>query len=152
NSRWVGFDKPETTGKALLKSLDYCLQQITKEGSLSSETTTILRHWANANLIAVSAGSSPLLISLAPFIDAFSSCSLFVVMGLFAYLWLYKDKKVLLGLGILFIIMISIVHHYQQNHAIFFYAVLNLMRLPAALVGLGMIVYLFMMYSKGRII
>ncbi|CDZ78798.1 type-F conjugative transfer system pilin assembly thiol-disulfide isomerase TrbB [Legionella massiliensis] len=152
NSRWVGFDKPETTGQVLAKSLDFCYQQITKTGELKSNTVKILTQWANASFLAGSLTPTSKAIVVIPLIasmDSLNSCSIFCLLALFSFLWLYKDKSIMLGLGILFIVVVAVVHHFQQNHAIFFYQVLHNLRILAALIGLGLIAYVFVLYSKG---
>ncbi len=153
DSRWVGFDKAETTGKVIERGLDYCYKQISKSGHLTHETKAVLRQWANANLLApgfMTLSSNPaVFIPFVALTDALSSCSLFCVLALFAFLWLYKEKSVMLGLGILYIVVVAITHHYQQAHTIFFYQALRWLRAPAVLIGLGLIAYISLIYSKG---
>jgi glutaredoxin len=151
DSRWVGFDKVETTGRALARSLDYCYQQISKTGQLNPEPKAILKLWSNSSVLATTLTDKPayVFIPLMALSDALSSCSIFAVLALFAFLWLFKEKSRILGLGILFIVVVAIVHHYQQAHAIFFYHALPWLRIPAALIGLGLIAYVYIIYSKG---
>lgn len=151
DSRWVGFDKIETTGQAIERSLDYCYQQILKTGQLNQETKMVLKQKSHSSFLATNLDSKPayLFIPLIALSDALSSCSIFTVLALFAFLWLYKEKSTMLGLGILFIVIVALAHYYQEAHAIFFYQALPWLRIPAALVGMGLISYIFIIYSKG---
>lgn len=151
DSRWVGYDKEETTGRVLSRSLDYCYQQISKTGQLSPEPKVILKLWSNSSVLATTLMTKPayLFIPLMALSDALSSCSIFVLLALFSFLWLFKEKSLMMGLGILFIVVVAIVHHYQQAHAIFFYHVLPWLRIPAALIGLSLIAYVYIIYAKG---
>ncbi|MBA3536194.1 MAG: hypothetical protein H0T84_06255 [Tatlockia sp.] len=151
DSRWVGFDKVETTGQALSRGLDYCYQQISKTGQLNSESKALLKIWANSSVLATNLTAQPayVFIPLMALSDALSSCSIFAVLTLFAFLWLYKEKSLMIGLGVSFIVVVAIVHHFQQAHAIFFYHALPWLRIPAVLVGMGLIAYVYIIYSKG---
>ena len=153
DSRWVGFDKAETTGQAISQGLEYCYKQIAKTGHLNQQTKTVLGQWAAAGTLAprfMSLTTNPaVFIPLVALTDALSSCSLFCALALFAFLWLYKEKSVMFGLGMLYIVIVAITHHYQQEYTIFFYQALSWLRIPAVLIGLGLIAYIFIIYSKG---
>lgn len=151
NSRWIGFDKPETTGNVLLKSLDYCYQQISQKGELNRSTQTVLKQWANASFFAsglINKPNAAVIIPMTALIDALNSCSIFVALALFSFLWLYRLKSTMLGLGAVFLVIMVAVHHFQQDHTVFFYYVLQRLRIPSALIGLGLIAYVFKIYSK----
>lgn len=151
DSRWVGFDKPETTGKVLSKSLDYCYQQISKKGTLNHNTSTVLNQWANASFFAEGLMNKPnarVVIPMVALIDALNSCSLFVALALFSFLWLYRLKSTMIGLGTVFLLVMAAVHHFQQDHTFFFYYILSELRIPSVLIGLGLIAYVFKIYSK----
>jgi hypothetical protein len=151
DSRWAGFDTPATTGNVLSKSLDYCYEQISKKGELNKDTVTILRQWANATFFAsgmFSKLNAMVVIPMMALVDALNSCSIFCVLALFAFLWLYRQKAVMVGLGLVFILAIIAVHYFQQYHSVFFYHALQGMRIPVALAGAGLIAYVFKIYSK----
>jgi thiol-disulfide isomerase/thioredoxin len=146
NTRWVGFDSAETSGPPLEKALDYCYQQISRLGYLDKETTGVLNQWASANLYIGYLAQKPSAMSFIPFIsllDAMTSCSFFVLLGLFSFLWLSKDKGEMLIKGGVFIALIILVHNYQQVYADSFYLTLNWLRIPTAIVGLVLLRYVF---------
>ncbi|KTD35887.1 hypothetical protein Lnau_0871 [Legionella nautarum] len=152
NSRWIGFDETGITGQNLLKGLNYCHQQISQQGTLEPETVSLLEQLSNASWFNANMTSKP---SLALFTltmaltDAFSPCSLFVFFALFSFLWLHKEPKEMIGFTVLFLLALMIVHHFQQDHTIFFYQILNSLRIFALLIGLGLIVYMLIIYSRG---
>lgn len=152
NSRWVGFDETGITGQNLLRGLNYCYQQISQKGNLEPETISLLEQLSNASWFNANMTSKP---SLALFTltmaltDAFSPCSLFVFFALFSFLWLHKELKEMIGFTVLFLLALMIVHHFQQDHTIFFYQVLDSLRIVALLIGFGLIVYMLIIYSRG---
>lgn len=122
---------------------------------MDRQTTTILRQWANSSFFAIDLAnktSAAVFIPLVALVDALASCSIFVVLALFAFLWLYKEKFVIAGLGLLYLIMVAIVHHFQQSHPFFFYQLLGGLQIPAILVGLWLIAYIFNAHSRGETI
>ncbi|MBA2655643.1 MAG: hypothetical protein H0U70_01500 [Tatlockia sp.] len=154
DSWWIGFDKAETTGAAITRGLDYCYEQISKKGHLDYAEKRVLKQWANSGTLApqlINISSNPLVfIPLAALMDALSSCSIFCLLALFSFLWIYKEKSIMSGLGTIFLVLVAIVHYYQQAHTVVFYLTLSWLRLPAALIGLGLIAYVLSVYSKGR--
>ncbi|KTD30187.1 hypothetical protein [Legionella maceachernii] len=152
SSRWVGFDEANTTGQNLLRGLDYCYQEISKTGSLTPQTAHVLHQLSNASWFDASMTSQPslLLFTLTmAMTDAFGPCSLFIILALFSFLWLYKERGVMIGLAVLFLLSVMVVHHFQQDHTIFFYQVLSVFQIPAELIGLGLIIYVLVIYFKG---
>jgi hypothetical protein len=52
-----------------------------------------------------------------------------------------------LGLGLLFLVGMGVIHHIQEGHTAFFYQAITWSRIPALLVGLGLIAYIVKYYS-----
>lgn len=152
NSRWVGFDTAETSGKQLLHALDYCRADIARTGQLNAKTVGILKQWANADFFANSIEGKP---SAAAFItgmalnDAINPCSLFSFFALLSFLLMYKERSIQLGLMAFFLAISGVVHHLQQGHTLQFYEMLNWLRIPAACFGFLLIAFVFMIYAKG---
>lgn len=48
DSRWIGFDNAEHTGKEISNRLNFCKQAIIRDGRLSAETIQKLRVWGDA--------------------------------------------------------------------------------------------------------
>ncbi|WP_131793434.1 hypothetical protein [Legionella brunensis] len=143
NSRWVGFAEAETSGKTLLRGLTYCRNQITKTGQLSAATTRVLRQWATATWYGNMASES----SVVPFIfmlaitDVLNPCSLFCIFTLFAFLLVCEKRSLQLTLGLLFLIVMGLVHYVQQVHSVFFFQYYNNLRIPLILIGLALLAY-----------
>ncbi len=152
NSRWVGFDQASTTGQTLLRGLQYCQKQIMGEGSLTPRTVNLLNQLGNASWFNANMTSKPSLAMYTlgmALTDGLGPCSLFGVLALFAFLWLYKEGGVRVGLGILFLLVLILIHHFQSSHIILFDQIVAWLRIPAALVGLWLIIYVFLIYYKG---
>lgn len=139
NSRWVGFSSSETTGKDLLRGLNFCKSEIEKSGTLTPATVNVLKRWGNANLFdsgMVENPSAARYITTIAIMDALNPCSLFCLTAFFALLFLLDDRKKQFISGLLFILVIGGGHYFQQVHAHAFYALLPWLRLPAAVTGL----------------
>lgn len=151
STRWVGFDEANTTGQNLLRALDYCYQEVSQTGTLTPQTVHVLHQLSNASWFDASMTSQPslpLFTLTMEFTDAFSPCSFFVILALFSFLWLNKERGVMIGLTLLFLLAVMVVHHFQQDHTIFYYQVLNAFQIPAILIGLGLIAYVLVIYFK----
>ncbi|MDI9817734.1 MULTISPECIES: hypothetical protein [unclassified Legionella] len=152
DSRWTGFTEAQTSGKQLLRGLNYCYEQISTTGDLNPETIKVLRQWANANWLETSLTFQP---SAVPFLlmtaitDGLNPCSLFGVLALFSFVWLGGKRSSQLAIGIVFIIVAGLVHYIQQVHAPFFYQYLHWLRVPGILAGLALLAYLFKGSLKG---
>lgn len=139
NSRWVGFVSDETTGKDLLKALNYCKQQIEKKGELTGEAVSVLKHWANANMFDSGMIEHPSVvqyITLMALMDAVNPCAYFCLAGFLGLLFLQDSQKRRLVVGLFFILSMAIVHYTQQVHTNTFFEWLPWLRWPAVLVGL----------------
>ncbi|MFA5960619.1 MAG: hypothetical protein WC785_08875 [Tatlockia sp.] len=151
HSRWAGFASSQTTGRALEEGLDYCHQQILKEGALQHATVNVLNQLANASWLATTmpANASPvsMLTSIA-LMDAFSPCSLFIILALFSFLWLFRDPGIKVAFGLVFILALGVVHHLQQSHLFFLNDIRPLIRLVSIAVGMAVIAYLVRIYFR----
>jgi glutaredoxin len=151
NSRWVGFATPETTGKDLLHAIDYCKQQIEKDGTLTPATVNTLRQWANANKFdsgMVQHSSFLQYIITIALTDAFSPCSFFCFMGFLGFLFIGNETEKKIVAGALFIIAIIAMHYFQQAHTSIFYHILFWLRLPTLLLGLAVLYYVVQHYKQ----
>lgn len=151
DSRWVGFATADTTGKDLLRALNYCKQQIEKNGSLTAATVDTLRHWANANKFDSGIVGTPSVSSYIVTVavtDAFSPCAFFCYAGFLAFLFIGGTRKRQLIAGLLFISALSLMHYFQQAHANLFYELLRWLRIPAALIGLLVVYFVIQQYKK----
>lgn len=153
DSHWMGFDKPETTGKILTKALEYCHNELAKKDSLSKQNIETLKQWANATWFEGGISNPPrplLFIPLMSLFDAFNPCSMFGLMGLFAFVVLTKQRKIQWIGGGLIILMLSVLHYLSQAHSAFFYQIWGYSRFPAALVGLTLLGFIYLCYYKRR--
>lgn len=150
-THWIGFDTELTSGMALLRGLNYCHDQIMKTGSLDHESQLFLKQLAGASWLSASMTAQPTMIYFLPMIalfDVLSSCSLFCVFALFSFIWLHREFKVKLGLGIVFILAVALAHHYQQVHTEIFYHLFGWIRVLAILTGLALIGYCLFIYYR----
>lgn len=150
DSRWVGFDTPETSGNQWLKAMNYCREQIAKNGKISPIAQRVLKEkssasWYEASLIPTH--SAMFFIPMMAIIDALNPCALFSVLTLFSFLMIQpgRKKQVLIAIGFLFIV--GLAHHIQQVHTVFFYMVLAWWRIPAVLVGMALCIYVIAYHS-----
>ncbi|KTC88603.1 Uncharacterised protein [Fluoribacter dumoffii] len=152
NSRWVGFSSAETTGKDLLNALNYCKQQIEKNGKLTQATEETLRHLANANQFITGLVEKPSRLyftTTIAFMDSFSPCAFFCLAGFLAFLFIETQKKNQIIAGSLFIFSVAIIHYFQQAYPNAFFELLPWLRIPAALSGL-ITLYFVIQYFKNR--
>lgn len=153
NSRWVGFATVETTGKDLLHALNYCKQQIEKDGALTPATVDTLRHWANANKFdsgMVEHPSSLSYIATIAITDAFAPCAFFCFAGFLAFLFLGDSRNKQIKAGFLFIFSVAIAHYFQQVNTSAFYELLPWLRIPAILSGMLALYFVRQYYKKQR--
>ena len=150
NSRWVGFASAETTGKDLVRAMNYCKQQIEKNGSLTPATVDTLRHWANANKFDSGMVGEPSALRYTVTValtDAFSPCAFFCFIAFLAFLFIGKTRQEQISAGFIFMIALVIMHYFQQAYANLFYELLPWFRIPAALLG-GLTIYFVVQYYK----
>ncbi len=146
NSRWLGFANPETSGKILFTNLDYCKKQIQKDGELSPKTTEVLKQIAQANLYQGNYSTKmpdwafPPLLAL---LDALSPESSFIILTLLCFILIEKKKTLQITSVILYLISIGFAHYFQQVYTDLFYDLVPFVRIPVALIGLGLLTYLF---------
>lgn len=119
NSRWVGFENSETTGKGLLHALNYCHQQIEQDGALTQRTINIVRQWSGTSKVdaklVINQPTSPLeRIVITALVEAFTPCSLFCFCVFLAFLWMYPERRwVQFFLSAVFLLALGIVHTAQ---------------------------------------
>lgn len=154
NSRWVGFDSTETTGKDVLKALQYCKEQIEQKGTLTVAAVDVIKRWANANMFNSGVTDQPsalhyfLVVAL---LDVTNPCSLFCFAGFLAVLSIQYSRKNQLISGLLFILAIGIVHFIQQTQANVFFQILPWLRPVALFLGIISIYIVFRYYKKQTI-
>lgn len=151
NSRWVGFDSPQTTGKELLRGLNYCLEQVQKEQILSGATVKVLQQWGNANKFNSGMHEKPspinYLVTLA-ITDAVSPCAFFV-LSVFLCLLIISPPGKILQTGGIFLFAVALMHYIQQVHGALFYQALPWFWIPAGLTGFA-IFYFGSLYYQHR--
>ena len=119
DSRWVGFDSSETTGKGLLRALNYCHHQIEQDGALTQVTRNTLRQWSGSSRgdvkINLTRPTSTLeRIMITALLEAFAPCSLFCFFVFLAFLWMYSGRRWLqFFISISFIMALSVAHTVQ---------------------------------------
>ncbi len=139
NSRWVGFSSNETTGKDLLRGLNFCKNEIEKKGTLTPATVNVLKRWANAHLFDSAIIDNPSAIkyiTTIAILDALNPCSLFCLAGFFSLLFLLDDRKKQLVTGVLFLVAVGTAHYLQQVYINTFFSLLPWLRVLAAFTGL----------------
>jgi len=145
DSQWIGFANPESTGKTLLRGLNYCREQISSHGELTSTTIELLRQRGKANVLLFSTKttSAAKIIIFSALVDALSACSLFSFMTFMAFLWLYPGRtQVQAGVGISYIVALAVVHYCGQAYPVFFYQISAWFRLPTVVAGLMLVFYI----------
>ncbi len=152
DSRWVGFADAQSSGRTLLRALKYCRQQISQQGKLSQGTINALRQQSKVSQVHVGANvskSAPKFILLSALGDSISACSLFFIMALFAFLWLYPGQKLLqLGVGISFLVPLALIHYLLQTYPGYSYQISTLLRLPSVFVGIMLVFYTVVYFRK----
>ncbi|WED41934.1 hypothetical protein [Legionella cardiaca] len=144
NSHWIGFAEANSSGKELLRGLNYCHDKLTQTGQLDANTTKVLRQWASANLYGSNITSPPSAAVFLPMValtDSLNPCSIFGIVTLFSFLWLSRNRTLQLTLGLSFLVVVGIVHYIQQVHTAFFFQAYSGLRIPVILIGLGLLAY-----------
>jgi glutaredoxin len=139
NSRWIGFDSDETTGKDIMHALNYCRAQIKQHGRLTDATSEVLKHRANANVLVAGMTETPTAlyyIVVVGLLDAYNPCALFSLMGFFAFLFLLPTRKQKLVVGLAYLLTIGSVHYMQQVAPNVYFELLSHLRIPAVVVGI----------------
>lgn len=151
DSRWVGFDSATTTGKDLLKAIEYCKHQIENKGNLTKTTVNTLRHWSNANQFNSGMIEKPSALRYTltiAFMDSFNPCAYFCFSGFLAFLLIAEQRKKKIIASLLFITSVALVHYFQQVYTSEYFALLPWLRIPAALLGLLGIYLVIQHYKK----
>ena len=128
DSRWLGFDTSETTGKGLIRALDYCHEKIEQEGKITQATRNTLRQWSATSKIDVNMKintphSDFERILITAMVEAISPCALFCLFLFLASIWMYPARRgvqfflsmaMILALGIVHTMQYVFTNHYQQ--------------------------------------
>ncbi|MFC3907965.1 hypothetical protein ACFORL_02570 [Legionella dresdenensis] len=142
NTRWVGFADDGSTGKQLLKALQFCRQQIAKQGELKQGTVDAIARMSASNWYDVSLSAEKKPVSALRFIptmsavDAVSSGTVFTLIALLSLLVLIPGTAKWIG-AVLFLAGTALSHCLQQVNNQLLYQLLPYIRLPAALIGLA---------------
>jgi glutaredoxin len=118
-SHWLGFDNAENSGKSLVHALNYCHEQLIRDGRLTQVTRNTLRQWSatsagNVHLEITQPVSSLTRIIILAGIEAFSPCSLFCLLFLLAFFWLHQPyRSSRFALGMTFIVVLAFMHTAQ---------------------------------------
>lgn len=138
-SYWTGFNDPSSTGKSLIKALDYCHQQVIQKGDLTPATIHVLQQWGMASQYQINPNEAPapsILIPMLAFSDAFGSCSIFSFMVFIAFLWLYpKHRWMQFTLGVVLMGCLGVIHYLQQAEAAMYYYWLSKFKIATLVVG-----------------
>lgn len=145
-THWLGFDQANTTGNVLLRALDFCHEQLQKKDTLNSTALSLLQEWSGSNQVSIQSSegkaSDPVVIVLMALVDVLNPCSLFALTAFLAFLWLYsKPKKDQMQLGLAFILTWGLLHFVSNTHPVLYFTSLNHARIPTALVGLLLLIY-----------
>lgn len=144
---WAGFEDPSTSGKSLIRALDYCHQQVVQQGTLTPTTIDLIQKWGMAAQYQLSPNdkTSPLiLVPMLALIDALGPCSLFGIMAFFAFLWLYPSHRAFqLRLGLVLIACFGIVHYIQMVDATFYYHWISKLRIAMLVTGILLLLMVF---------
>jgi hypothetical protein len=151
-SRWSGFNDDDSTGKALIKALSYCHQQIMQQGSLSATTIATVHDWGAASQLHIkthgSRSKAKVLIMMA-LTDAMNPVSLFCFAAFFAFLWICAPRKSLqLSVGFAFLITTGAIHFIQQTHPSIYEQLVPVLKVSMIWVGLLLILSLISMYRR----
>lgn len=153
DSRWVGYIDEQQTGQLIVRAMDYCYNQIMKQGELTPGTVKVLRQWSMANQVRVDnkiVNSPSRFLIVTALTDAFGPCSFFVFVTFLSFLWVTPKRwKLELSYGLLFLVTLGYVHYIEQAHSTFFYQSSYWARLPALILGLLLILF-FSYYLRNR--
>lgn len=151
NTRWAGFRDTKKTGEKLLKNLNYCRQEISKTGGLTKTTEQILQQTSNASWYEENMVSKPGAMVLIPsmaVIDALNPGAAFLIVTLFSFILLQKQRKLQIGTVILFLIGTGFAHFMQQAFTVTFYQMATVFRFLAIISGVGLLSYLLLYRSE----
>lgn len=146
DSRWTGFDDAKTTGKKIIRALTYCREQIEKDGELTPATVKSLQQWATASWYEnniVNPPSAGSFIPMMALIDAVSPCGIFGLFAFISFLILQGTPGRQLTLGIFYLALTTLTHYLQQAHTALYFQILPFLIIPAAVVGLLLLLYVF---------
>ncbi|MGQ3889354.1 hypothetical protein ACQUW5_10020 [Legionella sp. CNM-1927-20] len=151
NSRWVGFKNVEQSGAQLAAGLNYCYEQITKHGKLSESTIQTLKQMSLANWYEESiktTNSTPFFIFIMAAMDALNPSATFLILTLVGFLILLPKKSLILPILFGFLLGAGLAHYFQIAYLSLFQHFMELFRIPAILIGLGLITFTLIFFKK----
>ncbi|WP_131781802.1 hypothetical protein [Legionella gresilensis] len=151
NSRWVGFNNVEQSGAQLAAGLNYCHDQIIKNGQLSESTIQTLKQMSLANWYEEniqSGNSKPAFIFIMALLDALNPSGTLLFLTIVGFLMLLPNTKTILIILSAFVVGIGLGHYFQIAHLSLFHDFMALFRIPALLIGLGLILFTLIFLKK----
>lgn len=145
DSRWVGFDAPQTTGKVLLNALNYCHDALLKDGKLSANTVRVLREWAKASRLTSSMRTTQSVLPLTPalaLVDAFVPCALFFFFAFLALLVFVSREHLPERTLWVAIITLGVTQFLQRSFSSWFISMHEVLRLIAVMAGVFLLTFL----------
>lgn len=139
DSHWTGFDQPQNSGRLLANWLNYCYQQISTSGTLTSQTISELRRNSNASASAVritqAYPQNRMVLAMTAVSDVFSICSFLYVVVFLAVLFTQSGRQRLLT-GLIFAGGLGVMHFILQGHLEAAQQMPAALRIPVAVTGL----------------
>ncbi|STX51193.1 Uncharacterised protein [Legionella busanensis] len=151
NSRWVGFRSVEQSGAQLAAGLNYCHDQIIKNGELSDPAIQTLKQMSLANWYEeniTSANSTSTFIFIMALLDALNPSVTLLLLTIIAFLLILPNRKTIFITLSGFILGIGIAHYFQIAHLSLFHDFIALFQIPAILIGLGLIIFTLIFLKK----
>ncbi|KTC98534.1 hypothetical protein Lgee_1611 [Legionella geestiana] len=145
DSRWVGFDTSQTTGKVLLHALNYCHEALLKDGKLTANTIRVLREWAKASRLTSSMRATQSVLPLTPalaLVDAFVPCALFFFFGFLALLVFVSREHLPQRALWAAIITLGVTQFLQRSFSSWFISMHEVLRLIAVMAGVFLLTFL----------
>lgn len=148
DSRWNGFHNAKTTGKGIVRALNYCRQQIENEGKLKPVTVKTLRQWSGTNPQDISfdlnkTGLTPLerLVTTA-FAEAISPCSLFCLFLFLGFLWTNSQSRLRqFAVGMTFILTLGLIRYLNFATSIQYQQVISHWTFASMFAGVLLLLY-----------
>lgn len=148
DSRWSGFHSAQTTGIGIVRALNYCRQQIEKEGKLKPVAVKTLRQWSGTNSEDISfdmnkTGLTPLerLVTTA-LAEAISPCSLFCLFLFLGFLWTNSQSRLRqFAVGMTFIATLGLIRYFNFAASIQYQQVISHWAFASMFAGTLLLLY-----------
>lgn len=153
DSRWIGFAENGSTGRHIINALNYCHEQIIKNGDITPETGKTLTQMASASWYesSISKDKMKSATSFTPMIavtDALNSSSIFTIITLFSLLMVQRRGLTRIIFLTMFLLGTGIAHYLQQVYTPSFYQILPYLRVPVIFIGTILCLYSVGFYPK----